>query len=436
MTVRQRGAALLGLTVLLLAVAALWVFTTGRILLLEQRSAANLARSAQAFEAAEAGLAWALAGLNGNRRMGADCRATSDATAQSFRSTFLRLDATTGFFIPTGRDAVCTRADQAWSCRCPAPPWRGENAPPAPTLPVDATDAPSFRVSFLPADHAGVVRVQADGCTSDAGPCATASPTRHLHPDAQARHTTAYALLSGLPVPPDAALTARGSVAVAEAPLVLANPDPATGLAVRTGGRYGAPRARLIGPAGTPRDRLVAAGDSALRDLSPDRFFSGPFGNLRDDWARLPTVEHVDCSRAADDCGPALRRAVDDRPDATLIQMDGDVRLRGPLELGAPDRPVILVVRGSAQLEGEVRLHGVLQADSVRWDGRGPPGGVRGALVLAGDYAGDAAPEIVRDAAILDHLRLRSGGFVPVSGAWRDFTCCKHGTTPDPPAPA
>ncbi len=46
---------------------------------------------------------------------------------------------------------------------------------------------------------------------------------------------------------------------------------------------------------------------------------------------------------------------------------------------------------------------------------------VRGAVISETGYSGDGTPELVYDAAVLDHLRSRSGTFVRVSGSWRDF---------------
>ena len=63
----QRGAAALIVTLLLFLALALLAFGMNRHLLIEQRSATNHARAAQAFEAAEAGLDWAQGALNDTR---------------------------------------------------------------------------------------------------------------------------------------------------------------------------------------------------------------------------------------------------------------------------------------------------------------------------------------------------------------------------------
>ena len=87
----QRGAAALGVTMLLLFVLALVVAMAHRNLLFEQRSSANQLRSTRAFEAAEAGLEWAQALLNRPGAIGADCESDSAEPGDtSLRDRMLR----------------------------------------------------------------------------------------------------------------------------------------------------------------------------------------------------------------------------------------------------------------------------------------------------------------------------------------------------------
>ncbi len=60
----QRGAASLAVTLLLLFSVTLAVFFANRSLIFEQKTSANQLRATVAFEAAEAGLEWAIAQIN------------------------------------------------------------------------------------------------------------------------------------------------------------------------------------------------------------------------------------------------------------------------------------------------------------------------------------------------------------------------------------
>ena len=97
----------------------------------------------------------------------------------------------------------------------------------------------------------------------------------------------------------------------------------------------------------------------------------------------------------------------------------GDLTLRGPLTLGSPERPLLIVAAGALQLQGAVQLHGVAHAASLAWIG--PAATVRGALISEGVAAGDASLDLQRDADVLEALRTRQGSFVRLPGSWRDF---------------
>jgi len=97
---RQRGAAALVVTSMLFFAMVLTAMFVNRNLLVEQLGAANHDRAAKAFEAAEAGLEWALAQLNNPQRLGADCTLSAATSASAFRAHYLRADARSGRFTP------------------------------------------------------------------------------------------------------------------------------------------------------------------------------------------------------------------------------------------------------------------------------------------------------------------------------------------------
>ena len=46
---------------------------------------------------------------------------------------------------------------------------------------------------------------------------------------------------------------------------------------------------------------------------------------------------------------------------------------------------------------------------------------MHGAVIVEGDYDGDAAAEFVHDAQMLALLKRSTGSFVRVNGSWRDY---------------
>ncbi len=415
-TCSQRGAAALIVTLILFFALVLGALFVNRNLVFELRSSANQVRSTIAFEAAEAGLEWALAQLNSPQRIGADCRPSADPAATSFRSRYLATTPGDAVWTPRrwSRAGVavalqpsCVRTDAGWSCSCPA---QGE-----PTLAPSAAPASraAFTLQFLPGARPGVVRVAATGCTDLAGACLPGASTAA---DATATAEVSFALLAGLRTPPVAALTTRGAFDAGSAAPTLRNLDPATGIALHAGADVTVSQARFIGPAGAPLADALVGKDAALAALTAERLFAAHFGIDKARWMRQPAVTRIQCSG---DCSAALAAAIDAAADHALIWIDGDLALTGPITLGSAQRPVVIVASGAARFDGAIALHGMLYSAALRWDGSA--GSAHGALISESGYQGDGTPDLAYDSAALAALTRHAGSFARVSGSWHDF---------------
>jgi PilX N-terminal len=416
----QRGVAALVVTMTLFFAMLLIAVFANRNLVFEQRSSANQYRATQAFEAAEAGLEWAQAQLNNVQRVGPDCKATSDPTAASFRDRYLTsAPAAAGFVGHTWNNAGvatplqpnCVRSPSGWQCSCPSTGY------PQLSAPAEGVSAPAFALEFLPGTKSGSVRVAARGCSSLGGVCA---PGGVSVVDASARVEVTLALLPGLASAPAAPLTARGNVSAPGAELGIHNGDVASGgVAVHAGGNVDVGAAHSSGPAGAPLAQAVVANDVSFATLTANQFFATFFGHDRAGWAAQPVVSMLTC---AGNCAGALVSAAAQSGSVALIQVSGNAAIEGPVTLGSPQQPVLIVIEGAVQLRGPVTLYGLLYGATVSWNGPIPGGAlVRGALVSEAGYQGDGTPELIYDAGILDRLRTRSGTFARVSGSWRDF---------------
>ena len=417
-TRRQRGAAALVVTMLLFFAMTLVALFVNRNLVFEQRSAANQYRSTQAFEAAQAGLEWALAQLNHPQRIGPDCRPTADPAASSFRSRYLTYLHGSATFVPatwsdsgvaTALHPTCVRSGSGWACSCPSAGLPTLDPPP------DATPAAAFTLQFLPGAKPGVVRISATGCTSLAGTCL---PGAAASADATAKIELAFGLLAGLHTPPAAAITTRRAFDADSASLGVHNPDPTTGIAIHAGTTIAASRALLTAPAGAPMTGALIGNDAALAALSTDRYFAAAFGIDKAGWQNQPAVTRIECRG---DCSRALATAIDAAAGNALIWVDGDLALTGPLTLGSLQRPVVIVASGAARLDGAVALHGVLYSAALRWDDTAGGAFLRGAALSESSYQGNGTPEFFYDTAVLAALAGNSGSFARVNGSWRDF---------------
>ncbi len=418
---QQRGAATLAVSLLLLMAMLLSATYANRALLFEQRSSANQQRATQAFEAAEAGIDWAIAQLNAPRPVDEHCEPLTDASGSSFRERYLSVDTDSGLHAPRlwklGAQELalqpgCVRSGHGWSCACPSNGWPGLMV----ATGDDLAPQPAFSVQFSAEPRPGLVRLIATGCSNAAGACRPGVAGRA---DAVVRLQVLLGLLPGASVLPQAALTVRDTVDAAGA-LGVHNTDTASGgLTVRAGGSLIGTALRLSTAAGGAAEASAATHDMALAALAPERLFASHFGLDRTRWARHPAAQAVDCTLA---CGAAIAAAINAAGSNRMVSITGDATLDGPLTLGSAERPVILVVSGTATLRGDVTLHGVLYAGDIRWDGpTGAPAGVHGAVISASDYRGNGAPRLQRDAAVLRALQLHTGSFARVPGSWKDF---------------
>lgn len=425
----QRGAATLIVVMVLFFIVSLVAAYAGRNLIFEQRTSANQYRATQAFEAAEAGLEWALAMLNGGR-VDPSCGASIDAAHLSFRARYLEIDdidvtPKTWADGSTLERPSCVRTNNPlnpWSCSCP------DKAAPTPAVPADGGIHPAFRVCFEAVNppQPGVVRVVSTGRTSFVDqPCEQRG--EGTAGDSAATVSVVVALNSGLATPPSAALTVRGSVSVT-APTTLQNVDPLTNGLTASIGQYASSDIALLKPESIPGSPVDASiiHDTVLEGLSQPQLFTSLFRMHPDTYKNQPaTVVLTDCAAT---CSEKLRLAVERNP-GRIIWVNGDLALESAVDLGPvvptvppvpPVPPVVIVASGSVRIFEPVNIVGLLYSGA---DIQNFAAGslVRGAAVAAGNFESIQSARIEYDPEVLKLLNLYSGSLVRVPGSWRDF---------------
>lgn len=413
-----RGIATVPVVLMLLLGLGIMGMYANRGLVFEQRTAANQARSTQAFEVAEAGLEWAGAMLNSSTRVGNDCLEDASAT-QSFRDRFLTFDSTAGLIAlradsanpGTYLRAACVLTVSGLRCSCP-----GSGLPT-----FGASDiGENFLVTFEAPSPArpGVLRVTVTGCTSTgvAAKDPTCLPGGTGRADARARVTALYALLPMLGTAPAAPVTLAGSVTWqgSGAAVGIFNTDAATqGITIRAGGDVDASKARVTSMPGTPAARSIVANDSTLSMLDAESLFTSFFGMSKQSWRQLATV--ITC---AANCVDTLQASA--ASGAQGIWVEGDLEIQGNASIGSTDRPVVIVVNGRLLMRGTANIVGVVYASA--WDNTG--GGsalLRGAVVSESGFTANGSADFYFDPLVLG--RLTSGGagtFARLPGSWRD----------------
>lgn len=424
---RQRGAATLLVVMVLFFVMSLAAAYASRNLVFEQRTSANQYRSTQSFEAADAGVEWAVAMLNSGR-IDDNCEPTTDAAKNNFRQRYLTTNSNTGFVIPSVISpgvtlwAACTLDGTTWRCVCPT------TALTAASLPVVG---PAFAVRFVVevgisgmSDKPGVVRAEVNGCSSYELTCLQGSA---VSPGScQATMCSLLALYSGAKTPPAAAVTARDDIAGSA--LAVSNVSrSAGGITLHTDGIVNVGTLALTSVPGKPGEESVRASASSFSGLdlvdSADCsycMFSSVFGlrpaTYRDQGGAL----RLDCSTActAAEVTAALASA---RGRILVLSNAGGLRLSSSGDvIGASDDPVVLVIEGPLTIEAGATgttIYGLVYAAGATINA----GEIHGALVSSGGVQADGTALVAYDEALLKQLQLTSGSFVRVAGGWRDF---------------
>jgi Tfp pilus assembly protein PilX len=446
---RQRGAATLVVVMVLFFIISMVAAYTSRNMVFEQRTGANLYRATQSFEAAEAGMNWALMMLNSGRVDG-QCLATTSPANDSFRERYLALDATTGLVtarLQPGGDALTPTCvfngdTDTWSCSCPV------DAPPSLTTPSGNATSPAFRIRFqsltLPSStpQPGLIRVDVVGCTRLDNACldvAGASPAN------EGRTVSgAVVMLSGRATSyPQAALTARGAVTATSGLTVINAISAGSGVTVHASGSINTAGLALSTSAGNalsgsilPLDSgldppAIAASGSAPGFTAAERFFAGTFMLTPQRWVQMPGVVTVACPVGG--CGAAaVRTAIANNPGRPLW-LTGTLLADSVGDIGSATAPVMMVVNGNLEFSAaNVTVHGLLMLrpvdPTVGWDigASTQVGTIRGAVVVDGAVtrSGTGTGNVMTvqyDESVLTSLRTSSGTFFRVAGSWRDW---------------
>lgn len=457
----QRGAASLIVVMVLFFIMALAGAYSSRNLIFEQRTSANQYRSTQAIEAAEAGVEWALAMLNGGR-IGTNClEAGAAANATSFRQRYLNVladgrlrpvadplaAAPVAPAPPAPLTAGCVFNGSNWVCSCP------NEGPPVLAAPTGAGPFPAFRVRFSVYDpmvpdvnapiitKPGLVSIEVNGCTrlDGAGQSCLEFPGSPSDQEGRATVSVMTALKSALPSLPSAALTVRDDVAGV---LQVVNTDPETGgLTIQAGGMINTTNLSLLSVPGSAGVSFIIGDEqlkvgtptslrTAVPPLNPNRVFNWVFGTLPESYRLQPAAVAFDCP--ATGCRLTLANEVADNP-GRVIWINGNLVLESDGDIGSlPDPanpaaagPALIVTTGRVLASANVRVYGFVysQPDSGAPSTDNLTGNleIQGAAFVEGARTGTTGGRIVFNRDVLQHLQQRSGSFVRVPGGWKDF---------------
>lgn len=421
-----RGMATLTVVMVLFFILAMVAAYTNRTLIVDQRASANNLRGAMAMEAAEAGIEWAIAQLNGPRAT-LTCASSDQGADLEFRSRYLTLNPDSTWSVQTftlsgvnyAYSPSCVADSGTWNCSCPTA------AAPTPSLslPTDGLGQ-AFRVTFqaiqgasYPA-HAGTLGILSQGCSNlGSGGSNCISTAQVPQVDAVAQTSASVGLVRALPYVPVAAITA--GTTIDGTTMRVANADPTTGLTVHAGGVITIATEQLLGPAGSGSDGKMASDPKlAARAAVGGRFFESLFGMDTNNYRRQPGLKIVDCTSGC------TSSQLDDplaRYPGRVIWIDGDVTIDTAGTIGSVAQPAVIIVTGTLTINAAVTYYGLLYANVVNWSGGAATAVVSGAIVSATSFRATATATVAYDATALSTISRSYGSFVRVPGGNQFF---------------
>lgn len=410
-----RGLAILAVVagIGLLSALAAWQLTAAAAA--QARSAAHQVREVEASAAAESGLAWWLGRLNG-RAVGPACEPAPPGSP-SFAERWLVhdgarvvLQAASAAFPPTFACVRDAAAGDGWRCDCSGLDAR--LPPPAAGGDPVAAFAVTLQSAADAAATSGVV-VRSIGCVRADGDCRRQPGTGEWPARVIEMGLGVTPLLVALP---SAVWTATGRLDLVGSASARNRDGASAGLVLHAGGPVSAGSARVEGQRGAPPGEAVAADDAWLAGHDFEALARRLLGVRLADFAARPAVQRVACEGAA--CGARVAAALTDGARAVFVT--GDAAIDGPVILGSPDRPVLVVVDGRARVRGPATVHGLVLSRALEVDGVGAPVDWIGAGVAAGDIVVRGAVDGVRDAETLSDLASVAAAWLPMPGSWRD----------------
>lgn len=434
---RQRGAAALAVSMLLLFASSIIVFFLNRGLVFEQKTSANQLRSTAAFEVAEAGIEWATGMLNRPYDIDANCALLS-TTNVSFLRRYIQTGypGNTGVQVTTNTFPGCKINGTTLTCRCPTPGGSEQVANPG------TATQPSFTVAFTAVNDPVTgtqdptsVRVTSTGCTPQAGMCkplTAGSAATTGDSDANATVSVILKLNPTLRAAPSSALTCGTSCNVSGSYDIINTEVSSNGYLINAGTTISTnPGANFQTIPGQPLQNAMIPGDTSLSSLSSSdptcnnsSMFNAYFGTTLEAYAAAPDVRTLPGCDNPSTCGGLINTAYNEGwrsfyfPDGMALDNSAPFTTLG---VAAPGQGVNLVSPAAIDITGNITINGLLFSNSADFHDVGTgTANINGAIISCSAYNNNGSGTLTYNSAALGGTGLRPGVMVRVPGSWRD----------------
>ena len=420
---RQRGAATLLVTMILLFSTSIVMLYLNRSILFEQKTSVNQMRSTMALEMAEAGMEWATGMLNNPQEIDTACNLLS-TTNISFRRKYVQTkwgdatNPTTDVMAATTTYSGCKISGNTRTCSCPDVPTTGSA-----TAALGSAVLPGFTAAFSATSDPEAVRIIVTGCTAQAGAC---TPATIGNSDATATVSAILKLRPLLRAAPASPLTCGGSCGIGGS-FNLTNQDAATGgILVNAGSGI---TGNIAGPSipGQPAANALVGNDASLSALSStdptcsnSSMFSSYFGSTIAQYAASPMTKTIAACNSANSCGGLVDTAYS-AGWRSFYFPDGFARNSSSGNLGTVNDPVTIVTPGSFDVNGNINIYGMVFSNSAALNNLGTgTSNINGAMITCGGFSSNGSGTLEYSADVLKGVRRSTGSLVRVPGSWTD----------------
>lgn len=422
---RQRGAATLVVTMILLFSTSIVMLYLNRSLLFEQKTSANQLRSTSALEVAEAGMEWATGMLDTPYDIDVNCTFLT-TTNLSFRRKYVQTN--WGKVTATATDVApatttypgCKINGTTLTCGCPAVPTSGSA-----TASLGTAVLPGFTVAFSMTPDPEAVSVIATGCTAQAGAC---TPATTGNSDATATVTAILKLRPLLRAAPASPLTCGASCNIISAQFSVQNQDVTTGgILINAGGAISQNGGKDVSIPGQPIQNAMVGNDPTLSALSStdptcskSSMFSAYFGSTIAQYAASPMTKTILNCGSASSCGGQVDTAYGEGWRSFYFP-DGFARNNSSGDLGSATDPVTLVSASSFNVNGNITIYGMIFSNDATLNDLGTGAStIQGALISCAGFKSSGGGSLIYDAGVLTGVRRSTGSLIRVPGSWTD----------------
>lgn len=360
---KQQGAATLIITIIALFTITLIVLFAGNFGVMQQKTTTNLYNSNQAYEAAEAGLEFAIPYLQKNQ------------------STILA-NKSGGYLSPPYSDSSTTNVTLANGSQY------------------------SIVYSNPTANNYNLIKITVTG--TSAGGAATRTISQLVQ----------YG--GNLNTVPTSTLVSQGTVNLSGNTSIV-NKETNSTIVSGTGVTLSGASATTTSTGGSNKDNMggdITQNNSALNTTTPSDLFANYFGVSS-------TVFKNNVTNYYSNSSDTNYSSTFNGMTGNIIWIDqtgGNAVINGNVTIGSPTNPVILIVNGNLYLSGTPTIYGLIyeMGGATQTDVLGNVA-LNGGLITSGTLNVSGSTTITYSSSILNVLKDSNGYFAKVPGSWKDF---------------